>query len=156
MIEGVFVTGIEGLEQTGGLRHEVFTGDLGMPVSFEKDFYDHFAHHLLVKDGDELVATGRLVLKDDAFLIGRIAVKKEARGNQYGDLVVRMLIDRAFNIIGGKEVVVHSILPAQDFYKKIGFKAVGEPYVEATLEHITMVIRPEDLNSGCSGCKSCV
>lgn len=155
MISGEFVVGIEGLEQTGVLRNEVFTGELGMPISFEKDVYDHFAHHLVVSDGSNMVATGRLIIKDGEFLIGRIAVEKEARGNQYGDLVVRMLVDRAFHLLGAKSVVVHSMMPVRDFYSGIGFKVVGEPYTEATIEHITMVVRPEDLNSGCGGCKGC-
>lgn len=155
MIEGKFVVGYEALETTGLLRYEVFTEELGMPISVEKDVYDHFAHHLIVRDGEEFVATGRLIIKDGEFIIGRIAVDPKARGNHYGDLIVRMLVDRAFNLLKAERVVVHSMLPVQDFYTNIGFKAEGEPYIEATIEHITMSIEPGGLNSTCCGCNGC-
>ena len=154
MIEGQFIVGIEGLKETGFIRSEIFTGDLKMPISVEKDQYDHFAHHLIIKDGDKKVATGRLILKDGEFLIGRIAVLKEARGMQIGDLVVRMLMDRAFSM-GAKEVFVHALISLQSFYEKVGFKAVSEPFVEATLEHIAMNIQKKDINTACGGCNGC-
>lgn len=154
MVKGKFVVGIEGLDETANLRYEVFTGDLKMPASIEKDNYDHFAHHLIVEDGGQIAATGRLILKDDEYLIGRIAVDKAFRGKQLGDLVVRMLVDRAFSI-GAEEVVVHSMTPVIGFYEKIGFKAVSEPFTEATLEHVKMVIDKEAMSHPCQGCGGC-
>lgn len=154
MIKGQFIIGIEGLKETGFIRTEIFTGDLKMPLSVEKDQYDHFAHHLIIYDGEKKIATGRLILKDDVFLIGRIAVLKESRGMQIGDLVVRMLLDRAFSI-GAKEVSVHSLIELQPFYEKVGFKAVSEPFIEATLEHINMTIKQTDISSACGCCNGC-
>ncbi len=82
MIQGKFYLGSEGLDKSAALRYEVFTAELGMPISMEKDVYDQFGHHLIVEDGGGLVGTGRLIYKADQFLIGRIAIDTKARGQK--------------------------------------------------------------------------
>lgn len=154
MIEGHFELGASALEKTALLRYETFTAELGMPSEVEIDIYDQFAHHLIVEDGSKVVGTGRLVYKEDKYLIGRIAIDKDSRGLKLGDLVVRMLLDRAFNI-GAKEVSVYSMIPVQGFYERIGFKAKGEPFIDATIEHIEMTITKDMLSHGCHGCGGC-
>lgn len=152
MIDGRFIVGIEGLKETGFIRFQVFTEDQGVDPKVEQDIYDHFAHHLIIKDNGNPVGTGRLILKDKQCLIGRIAVLPNERGKQYGDLIVRMLIDRVFSM-GCHEVHVHSQIHAIGFYEKIGFVKKGESYMESGIEHISMVLTPESLNQGCQGCQ---
>lgn len=152
MIQGKFIVGLEGLKETGFIRYQVFTEDQGVPPEEEQDFYDHFAHHLLVLEGDEPVGTGRLIIKDGAFLIGRIAVLPSFRGKGYGEFVVRVLVDRAF-LIGAKSVEVHSQLHAVKFYEKLGFEAYGAPYIESGIEHVSMKIQPGQMTSDCGHCQ---
>lgn len=154
MIEGHFTIGTKGLEETGFLRSMVFTEGQGVDPSIERDMYDHFAHHLVVKDGHEVVATGRLIYKNDEFLIGRIAVDEQMRGQKLGDLVVRMLCERAFNL-GAKEVVVHSQTQVKDFYGKVGFLTVGGVYQEADIDHVTMILKKEAFGHPCESCGGC-
>lgn len=149
MIDGEFIVGTKGLDLTGYIRTSVFTGEQGVDPAIEQDAYDHFAHHLIVKDGGEKVGVGRLIYKDGQYLIGRIAVIKEARGKHYGDLIVRMLCTRAFSI-GAKVVTVHAQTQVEDFYKKIGFIRVSEVYQEASIDHVTMEITEKTFTHPCS------
>ncbi|MCF8020215.1 MAG: GNAT family N-acetyltransferase [Vallitaleaceae bacterium] len=148
MIEARYVFGKEALELCGSIRYEVFTEEQGVDVQHERDLYDHFGHHVVVMEGDIAVATGRLIYANEIFLLGRIAVLKNHRGKNYGDLVVRMLIDRAFNI-GAEEVEVHAQLPVQGFYESIGFIPIGETFYEAGIEHIRMIIDQNSLHKSC-------
>ena len=153
MIEGKFVLGTKGLEETAFIRSIVFTEEQGVPPNIEQDVYDAFAHHLIVKDGEETVGTGRLIYKDNQYLIGRIAVLPGFRGNRLGDLIVRMLCARAFDL-KADEVIVHSQVQVADFYRKIGFKGISDVYKEANIDHITMVIDEKTLTNPC-GCNGC-
>jgi predicted GNAT family N-acyltransferase len=148
MIEARYIYGNEALQLCGGIRYEVFTQEQGVDIQLERDFYDHFAHHVVVLEGDVPVATGRLIFTNEVFLLGRIAVLKDHRGKNYGDLVVRMLIDRAISI-GAKEIEVHAQLSVQGFYEGIGFIPLGEPFYEAGIEHITMVVDQKSLQKSC-------
>lgn len=154
MIEGRFEMGAKGLKETAYMRSMVFTEELGMAAEVEQDAYDNFAYHLIVEDGGDKVGTGRLIYKDGEYLIGRIAVPEAGRGNGYGDLIVRMLCDKAFSL-GADEVVIHSQPHVVDFYKRIGFVEKGEFYKEAGLDHITMKVTQKSFSHPCSGCGGC-
>lgn len=149
MIDGEFIVGSKGLEVTGYIRSRVFTGEQSVEPTIEQDAYDHFAHHLMVKDGHEEVGVGRLIYKDGQYLIGRIAVVKEARGNHYGDLIVRMLCTRAFSI-GAQVVTVHAQTQVEEFYSKIGFKTISDVYQEANIDHVTMEVTEKAFTHPCS------
>lgn len=149
MIEGNFVIGTKGLEDTGYIRSLVFTGEQGVEASIERDAYDDFAHHLIIKDGNDIVGTGRLIYKDEQYLIGRIAVLKAFRGLKYGDLIVRMLCTRAF-ALKAPQVVVHAQVQVEAFYSRIGFKRTSDVYLEAGIEHVTMTIDEATFTKPCS------
>lgn len=123
------------------IREKVFIQGQNIAVDVERDIYDKEADHVVVYEENIAVATGRLIYKDGEYLIGRIGVLPEYRGKRYGDLVVRMLVDKAFRK-GAFDVFVHAQLSAVDFYKKIGFKRFGDVYIESGIEHISMSISP--------------
>ena len=148
MVEGKFILGKEGLATAAYIRSTVFSEELGVAPEVEQDVYDQFAHHLVISDGVDLVGTGRLIIKDGEFLIGRIAVLPSARGNRYGDLIVRMLLARAFDI-GAEEVVVHSQPQVESFYKTIGFEPKGETFTEIGLPHKAMTITEKKFRTPC-------
>ncbi|NLY43292.1 MAG: GNAT family N-acetyltransferase [Clostridiaceae bacterium] len=129
------------------IRKEVFIKEQNIPEELEVDSLDESAHHLVVYENDTPVATGRLIIKDGKYYAGRIAVLKEHRGKHFGDLVVRMLVRKAFDL-GAKEVHLHAQTRVKEFYEKIGFKAYGETFLDAGIEHISMVIK-EDVHGHC-------
>lgn len=152
MIQGKWLKGRDDLEQAFKIRLKVFVEEQNVPEEIEIDEIDPIADHALVYDGDKPAATGRVYQEQGIYMVGRIAVLKEYRGKGLGDLVTRMLLCRAFDM-GAQEVHIHAQLQALKFYEKLNFKAYGEIYDEAGIEHTSMVIHRDDAvwyNDPCS------
>lgn len=147
MIKTRWLTQGNDLSDAYQIREEVFVKEQNVPMELEKDELDPIAQHIVVYENNIPLATGRLVIQDGQYLLGRIAVLKEHRGKGLGDLVVRMLVRRAFDL-GAKEVHLHAQTKVQKFYEKLGFTAYGDVYHEANIEHINMVKR-EDVKGDC-------
>lgn len=150
MIEGKFKAGTDDLSDAFEIRKQVFHIEQGVDPALEFDQWDKKAVHVVVYNGSKAVATGRVLKMEETYKIGRIAVLKEERGKQYGDFLVRMLIDRAFQA-GAAEVTVGAQLHAVGFYEKIGFHSYGNEYEEAGIRHIPMKIGKQDLCKKCKG-----
>ncbi|MBZ4646053.1 MAG: family acetyltransferase YjcF [Clostridia bacterium] len=147
MITTKWLTKGEDLSHAYKIREEVFIKEQNVPEELEKDELDKTAHHVVVYENNIPVATGRLVVTGGQYLLGRIAVLSEYRGKHLGDLVVRMLVRKAFDL-GAQEVHLHAQTKVQKFYEKLGFVPYGETYMEAGIEHINMVKR-EDVKGHC-------
>lgn len=150
MIEGKFIYGDQDLSEIFAIRREVFCKEQKISEEEEFDELDKKALHVIISEKGKKLAVGRLVKEEDYFKIGRIAVLKEFRGMYYGDFVVRMLVDKAFQL-GAKEVHISAQTYAIGFYEKIGFKVEGEEYMEAGIPHIPMKLVRTDLCTGCGG-----
>lgn len=148
MIEGKFLQGNQDLSEVFEIRRDVFCKEQNISEEDEFDALDREALHVIISEKQQKLAVGRLVILNDYYKIGRIAVLKEFRGMQYGDFVVRMLVDKAF-ILGAKEVHVGAQTYAKGFYEKIGFQVEGEEYMEAGIPHVPMKIVMGSLCTGC-------
>lgn len=150
MIYAEIVHGFSGLEDQFRIREEVFIKEQGIPEDLERDGKDQECSHVLVIEDKVAVGTGRVIDTEDGPLIGRIAVLKEHRGKQYGDLIVRKLVDFCFRQ-GEKRVEVHSQLPVIEFYEGIGFEVSGEEFLENGITHISMFITQDTFKTKCGG-----
>ncbi len=146
MIETKWYKGNEDTKDAFLIRREVFIKEQGVPEEIEMDDQDETADHVVIYDRHKPIGTGRLILVDGQYIIGRIAVLQEARGAKIGDLIVRVLVRKAFDK-GAQEVHLHAQTRVQGFYEKIGFVPFGEVYDEAGIPHISMV-KKEDV-AGC-------
>ena len=124
-------------EHAQALRIEVFVVEQGVPVELEWDEADEVSIHAVAYDDEGLpVATGRL-LPDGH--IGRMAVRKSARGRGIGDAVLRALLDEAKRL-DYRELVLHAQTHAAGFYARHGFVREGEEFMEAGIPHYRMVL----------------
>ena len=126
------------LAEVRAIRKAVFCEEQQIAESIEIDGLDPSAIHILASFNGTPAATGRLLVMNDKFSIGRVAVLPKFRGKRLGDLVVRLLIRTAYDM-GGQQQWIHAQLPVRDFYEKLGFAPVGDVYEEAGIPHITMV-----------------
>lgn len=149
MVVAEIVSGSKGLEIQYEIRKKVFVEEQSVEIKLERDEYDFKSDHVLVYEDNIPVGTGRLIIKDQVYLIGRIAVLKEYRGKKYGDLIVRKLVDHGFRH-GAKRIEVHSQLQVLEFYKTIGFIAFGHIYLESGIQHQSMFITEELFRKPCS------
>ncbi|MCL2574519.1 MAG: GNAT family N-acetyltransferase [Defluviitaleaceae bacterium] len=101
---------------------------------------DETSEHLLMYEADVPVATGRIVMHDGKYSIGRVAVLKEHRGKGYGRVVMNDLINRAYRL-GAKEIEIHAQSYLVNFYSSFGFEICSEEYEEAGIMHFTMILK---------------
>lgn len=124
-------------EHAQALRIEVFVVEQGVPIELEWDEGDEVSTHAVAYDeSGQPVATGRL-LPDGH--IGRMAVRKSARGEGIGATVLRALIDEARRQ-GHRELVLHAQSHAIGFYMRHGFVPEGEEFTEAGIPHRRMTL----------------
>ena len=149
--ELILGTNEEDMQKALSIRREVFCQEQNVPEDLEADGLDSSAFHVLVYYEGNPAATGRLtVMTGDStlkYVIGRVAVLPQYRGQRLGDLAVRLLIRTAYTM-GGEEQLVHSQVPAVGFYEKLGFVTKSEVYEEAGIPHVTMV-REGDIFGTC-------
>ena len=121
------------------LRTRVFVREQGVPPEIERDAADATAVHVLARDDvGRVVATGRLLLREDLAVVGRMAVDRARRGRGHGAAVLQELHRQAV-LRGRRRVELHAQVSARGFYERAGYTAVGEEYEEAGIPHVTMV-----------------
>jgi predicted GNAT family N-acyltransferase len=87
------------------------------------------------------VSTGRLTLplvNGGQGLVAWVATIPEARGQGAGALVMRFLLEAADNA-GAREVALAAQLPAENFYRRLGFSPVGPLYDVRGIPHRRMI-----------------
>jgi YbgC/YbaW family acyl-CoA thioester hydrolase len=124
------------------LRLEVFVEEQGVPLELEQDEFDEDSlHAVLLNCLGDTVATARLLpCKDGVSKIGRMCVSKHLRGTGLGQGVLQSLIEVSRSR-GDQSIELHAQLSAAAFYSQAGFKAVGETFSEAGIEHQAMVLK---------------
>lgn len=125
------------------IRTAVFTEEQGADAKTEFDSFDSSSDFVLLYTRDEPVGTARLVMTDKGWKIGRIAILKAHRGKGLGNLIVRAVLDRAFER-GADTVYVDAQNYAVPFYEKIGFRVIGAELYDRGLPHMPMVIEKEN------------
>ncbi len=130
------------LEECYAIRMDVFVAEQHVPVAEELDALDEAptTTHVLVRDArGTAVATGRLLTDPahpDVVHVGRVAVRRVARGTGVGRLLMEALHDRARAL---STPAVRVELSAQEqalpFYRRLGY-VIGEArYLDAGIWH---------------------
>lgn len=119
----------------GAIRLEVFVEEQKVPAELEMDHMDAVCVHAVAYDaGGRPIGTGRL-LPDGH--IGRMAVRKSARGTGVGGALLRALMAQA-RARGDRQVELSSQTHAAPFYQRHGFTIEGDEFFEAGIAHINM------------------
>ncbi|MDP4096873.1 GNAT family N-acetyltransferase [Paenibacillus sp. P96] len=140
--EIVSVTTEEQLQQALAIRIKVFVEEQNVPAEEEADQHDRLietAHHFLIQDGGEMVATGRVTYYDDETAkMQRIAVLQNYRSKGYGRVLLLAMEERAREL-GLRYSLLDSQCQAEVFYKKLGYETISdEPFDEAGIPHVRM------------------
>lgn len=117
------------------IRFEVFVEEQQVPAELEMDHMDAVCLHAVAYDASGMpVGTGRL-LPDGH--IGRMAVRRVARGSGVGGALLQVLMAQA-RARGDRQVVLSAQSHAAPFYERHGFAIDGEEFFEAGIAHINM------------------
>jgi len=120
------------------LRQEVFVIEQGVPLELEWDEMDALCLHAVAYDEvANPIGTGRL-LPDGH--IGRMAVRKAARGSGVGGAILKALIWHAKQR-GDLAVALNAQTHAAPFYGRFGFVREGDEFMDAGIPHIAMRLR---------------
>ena len=126
------------VENIFSLRSEVFVVEQDC-VYQDIDGKDQIAKHVLGKKNNEIIAYARIFKPGDYFneaSFGRAVVKKSERGKGIGD----ELVINSLKNIPDDEIKISAQSYLKDFYRKHGFIAKGEEYLEDGIPHTAMFI----------------
>lgn len=117
------------------VRYDVFVIEQEIPADLEWDAADAECIHAVAYDEAGIAAgTGRL-LPDGH--IGRMAVRKSARGSGVGGTILAALMDVA-KAHGHRAVMLNAQTSAEPFYARYGFVRDGAEFMEAGIPHLPM------------------
>ena len=122
------------------VRRQVFAVEQGIRPADEWDGLDEEAIHAVGVVNGAVVGTGRSVRSGAGHevRIGRMAVLPAYRRSGIGMGVLKVLEEEAIRS-GAVHAVLHAQTYVKSFYEDAGYRESGEPFVEAGIEHVTMV-----------------
>lgn len=122
------------------LRSEVFVLEQQC-IYQDADNKDLSAYHLMIQDGDTLIAYARLLppgISYEYMSIGRVISKQDYRWKGAGRLLMKEAIKACHELFGEGPIRIGAQLYLKKFYESFGFVQTGEVYLEDDIEHIEM------------------
>lgn len=123
------------------LRVNIFIVEQNCPYP-ELDGYDEKSYHLAFVENNEPLAYARILPSGQKYArisIGRVIVKKEARGKG----LAKELMNECLQFIEKKwpnqEIQLQAQSHLAHFYGSFGFKAISDEYLEDNIPHVDMV-----------------
>ncbi len=124
------------------LRTEIFVVEQDCPYQ-EVDEKDRLSYHLFGRnENGTIIAVSRVLPKGvsyDEISIGRVAIKKEARGKGIADQMMIETFKFIENQYGKEAIRISAQEYLLNYYGKHGFKQVGAMYLEDDIPHIEML-----------------
>jgi predicted GNAT family N-acyltransferase len=125
-------------KQMVDLRYNMLRKPLGLTFSEEELEAEKNNIHLCCFDDDKLEGCCMLVSKDNNTVqLRQMAVVSGLQGKGIG----RVLMQFAENIArdrGFKKLIMHARKTAVGFYEKLGYKRIGNEFLEVTIPHYAM------------------
>ncbi len=120
------------------IREKVFMQEQGVSAELEWDGNDDKCHHALALTANgEAIGCGRITPDGH---IGRVAVLPEWRMKHIGTAILELLVDYA-RTQNHPQVELNAQVQALPVYKKFGFEAEGEEFLDADIPHRKMTLQ---------------
>jgi|TARA_R110000737_G_C14499565_1_gene471732 ElaA protein len=123
------------------LRAEVFVVEQNC-VYQDLDGKDQNALHVIGTKRDKIVAYTRVFKAGfyyDVASIGRVVVAQEERRYGYGKVIMEASIQAVKEHLNEETIKISAQEYLKNFYYDLGFKEVGEGYLEDGIPHIAMI-----------------
>jgi ElaA protein len=123
------------------LRSEVFVVEQDC-VYQDIDYKDQKALHVLGFKNRKLVAYTRIFKPGDYFdnaSIGRVIVAENQRTHRYGYDIMESSVKAIMEYYNETKIKISAQVYLKKFYNNLGFKAVGEEYLEDGIPHVGMI-----------------
>lgn len=107
------------------------------------DDLDNKATHILLKDGEKIIAYARVFAPNDYYQdftsIGRVVVPKSYRGKGLAHELLVQAISYLSATYPKNNIQIGAQTYLKAFYETYGFSQTGEPYIEDGIPHIHML-----------------
>lgn len=123
------------------LRLDVFCVEQNC-VYQDLDGKDEKAIHVIGKKNHRIIAYTRVFKPGDYFKessIGRVVVRKDERQHKYGYDIMKASIQAVKEYFNETTIKLSAQTYLRKFYNNLGFKEIGEEYLEDGIPHIAMV-----------------
>lgn len=123
------------------LRSEVFCVEQDC-VYQDLDGKDQKALHILGFKNDKIVAYTRIFKPNDYFKfssIGRVVVAKNERHHKYGYNIMNASAEAIKKHFNETKIKISAQQHLEKFYNNLGYKKIGEWYLEDNIPHIAMI-----------------
>ncbi len=123
------------------LRVDVFCVEQNC-VYQDLDGKDEKALHVIGKKNNKIIAYTRVFKPGDYFKessIGRVVVSKDERQHKYGYDIMKASIQAVKDYFNETTIKLSAQTYLRKFYNNLGFKEIGEEYLEDGIPHIAMV-----------------
>jgi predicted GNAT family N-acyltransferase len=118
------------------IRRKVFVDEQRVNRHDEYDHFEKTAQHYLAFAEHQPVGAARWRETAHGIKLERFAVLKEYRNKGIGTMLLKKIIRDTHSM--NRKIYLHAQLSAVNFYKKEGFKVVGEIFSEANIQHYKM------------------
>ena len=151
MIQALWTTDTDSqiFKDSIAIRHEVFIEEQAYPLGSDIDALEKSTEHLVLYDHKKAIATARIYdLGENTYRIERVAVRDDERNRGLGSKIMTEA-EAKIEALDGVKITLKSEDTAIDFYKKFGYKAIGDEIIEYGFSHQEMVKDIEgDMNNG--------
>jgi ElaA protein len=123
------------------LRQQIFVVEQTC-VYLDADGIDTQCLHLLGFEDNKLMAYARIIPQGVSYktpAIGRVVIHQKYRGKGYAHILMQKAIEVCIDKMKAKQITISAQMYLKEFYEGIGFKAVGNMYLDCDLPHIKMV-----------------
>jgi predicted GNAT family N-acyltransferase len=125
-------------EQMLKLRDDILRRPLGLEFSTEELEKEKEHMHMAAYEDDHILGCCMLVKEDEETVrLRQMAVVNDVQGKGIG----RALMQFAENLArdrGYRRITMHARKNAVGFYERLGYKKVGDEFMEITIPHIVM------------------
>ena len=118
------------------LRVDVFVVEQQCPYH-EVDDIDLESYHIYLQDdNNDILSYCRPYQQNDTYHIGRVISSERRKG--YGTQIMKTVIQFAKKNLKANTIIIEAQTYAVEFYKKLGFVVISEPFDEDGIEHVRM------------------
>ena len=124
------------------LRQQIFVVEQSC-IYLDADGIDKKCLHLLGFVNKKIVAYARIIPEGISYKtpsIGRVVIDEKHRGNKYAYILMEKAIEITTEKFKPKKITISAQVYLKEFYQNLGFKTVGDVYLDCELPHLKMIL----------------
>jgi N-acetylglutamate synthase-like GNAT family acetyltransferase len=150
MVRGKYIEGQTEVPEVEAVRRCVFVEEYGFCTEPMEEA-DAFRIHAVAYDNETVAGVGSISFDGERFEISHVAVLPQYRGQQYGDFIVRMLVNKAI-LANASEIYTCTTKQTCPFFETIGFEKGEEAEERGKMPFYEMCLPSGKLKT-CCGCQ---